>query len=339
MEAGYMQNEIFISYSSVDTKYAKEVINYIEANGYNCYLASRDIAGGLHYAKDIVNVIKECKLVILIASSHSNSSEHVLNEIDICVEKKKTIIPLFIEDFEICDEFRYYLGRSQRVIVEGEDISEAFPRLLDAIKNKYPKTAHSSLSTAEPTTPEDTKKTKTIFEYDAERGIMINPEDRMRNISFRQDTFLNMMSSIFGEIANSTDAEHARKVYYQCGYEGGCNFGNRLNQMLDGSNLTIVEKLQKWCEFDSCVGWGRFRTDVALDEENGTLSGTLSINECFFVDKKHNHRICSYIAGYCAGVIEALLGDIKVTLTCITCPMKNKFKSECIFDISLTLEE
>ena len=76
-----------------------------------------------------------------------------------------------------------------------------------------------------------------------------------------------------------------------------------------------------------------------LDEENGTLGGTLSINECFFVDKKKNRKVCSYIKGYCTGVIETLLGDIDVELTCVTCPMKNKFKSECVFEIALKMED
>lgn len=335
-----MTNEIFISHSSQDAECARKVLQYIEDNGYDCYISSRDIRGGLHYAKDIVNVLKECKVVVLIASAHSNLSEHVLNEIDICVDNKKTIIPLFIEDFDISDEFRYYLGRSQRVIVEGEDVSEAFPRLMDSIRNKYPK----SVKKAEPviavaaTEAEESQKTKTIFEYDAERGIMINPEDRMRNISFRQDTFTNMMSGIFDEITKSVDLEHSSKVFFDCGYEGGNNFGTRLNQMLENTHYTLKEKLQKWCEFDSCVGWGKFNIDIDIDEDNGTLSGTLSINECFMVDKKHKHPICSFIVGYCTGVIEALLGDIEIVLSCKTCPLKNKFKSECVFDIALDME-
>ena len=160
----------------------------------------------------------------------------------------------------------------------------------------------------------------------------------MRNISFRQDTFTNMMSGIFDEITKSVDLERSQKVFFDCGYEGGSNFGTRLNQMMENSHYTIQEKLKKWCEFDSCVGWGRFQIDIDLDEDNGTLSGTLSINECFMVDKKHKHKICSFIIGYCTGVIEALLGDIEIVLSCKTCPLKNKFKSECVFEIALDME-
>lgn len=336
-----MTNEIFISYSSIDKEVAQRVIEFIEENGYDCFLAARDISGGNHYAKDIVNVINACKLVILIASAHSNNSEHVLNEIDICVEKKKIIIPLFIEDFEICDEFRYYLGRSQRVMVNDGNLKEALPRLLDSVKKEYPKTVskQSDKATLEPDSSGEGTKTKTVFEYDSARGIMTNPEDRMRNVSFRQDTFLNMMGGIYEAVKDATDEEKAKEVYYQCGYEGGSNFGTRLNQMLDNDNATFEEKLQRWCEFDSCVGWGKFHSDIELDKENGNLSGTLSINECFFVDKKKNRRVCSYIKGYCTGVIETLLGDIDVELTCCTCPMKNKFKSECVFDIALKMED
>ncbi|MCI7322306.1 MAG: toll/interleukin-1 receptor domain-containing protein [Lachnospiraceae bacterium] len=337
-----MTNEIFLSYSSKDKDYAERVINYIEDNGYDCFIASRDISGGNHYAKNIVNVISACKLVILIASSNSNESEHVLNEIDICVEKKKKIIPLFIEDFDICDEFRYYLGRSQRVVVHDGDMEEVLPRLLDSVKQEYPKKVSQNQvgEVEEPAENKETNKiSKTVFEYDHNRGIMINPEDRMRNISFRQDTLLNLMGGIYESIKDATDEENANAVYYQCGYEGGSNFGARLNSKLSQENLSLEEKLSKWCEFDSTVGWGKFKSNIVVNEDKGTLEGTISINECFMVDKKKNRRICSYIKGYCTGVIGSLLGDIEVELTCQTCPIKNKFKSECVFGIALKMEE
>lgn len=333
-----MKNEIFLSYSSNDSGLAKEIISYIEANGYDCFLAERDIGGGKHFAKDIVNVLNHCRLVVLLASAHSNNSEHVLNEIDICVEKGKTIVPFFIEEFEINDEFRYYLGRSQRIVAEENDLKEAFPRLLAAIQNAYPKKQQVMEECSEDLKVE-VQKTKTVFEYDIDRGIMVNPEDRTRNISFRQDTFLNMMSGIYKEIKKISGSEEAGKVYFESGYDGGSNFGTRLKEMWDGNHMTINEKLHKWCEFDSMVGWGKFDTDIQVDEEQGTLSGTMSINECFFVDKKNNQRICEYIRGYCGGVMESLLGDVNVTLTCITCPIKNKFKSECVFNVELTMEE
>lgn len=93
------------------------------------------------------------------------------------------------------DEFRYYLGRSQRIMADSENVEESFPKVLDNIKAEYPKDLQPEPAEKDPSFGEQTdlKKTKTVFEYDPERGIMINPEDRQRNVSFRTDTFINMM--------------------------------------------------------------------------------------------------------------------------------------------------
>lgn len=333
----HMKNEIFISYSTEDQGVVQQLVEYLEKNNYNCFVAFRDIIGGKHYAKDIVNVIKECRIVLFIASASSNTSEHVLNEIDICVEKRKVIIPFFIEDFEINDEFRYYLGRSQRVMSDSEDVTLAFPKILENIKAEYPKEVlvKEPVQEEEVSDSADLQKKKTVFEYNPERGIMINPEDRQRNVSFRTDTFINMMGGIYDKVKTLSSEEEANDVFFQSGFLGGSNFGSRLAAQMENSRLSNEERLEQWCRFDSQVGWGRFLVDIDIDEEEGTLNGTLKINECFIVDKAGNRRICSYIRGYCEGVIETLLGGVGVTLVCRTCPMKNKFKSECIFDIVL----
>ena len=82
------------------------------------------------------------------------------------------------------------------------------------------------------------------------------------------------------------------------------------------------------------MGWGKFDIKVDVNEETGDFSGELSINECFIVDRKERKRICEFVRGYCEGVIETLL-CIRVTLECIECPMKNRFKSVCKFRILL----
>lgn len=333
-----MKNEIFISYSTEDQDVVKHLTEYLERSGYDCFVACRDIPGGKHYAKDIVKVINNCRIVLFIASSSSNVSEHVLNEIDICVEKRKIIIPFFIEEFEMNDEFRYYLGRSQRIMADSENVEESFPKVLDNIKAEYPKDLQPEPAEKDPSFGEQTdlKKTKTVFEYDPERGIMINPEDRQRNVSFRTDTFINMMGGIYDKVRSLSSKEEADEIFFQSGYAGGSNFGSRLAVQMENSRMKNEERLEQWCRFDSQVGWGKFSIDVSIDEEAGTLEGQLKINECFIVDKAGNRRVCAYIRGYCEGVIETLLGGVGVTLTCQACPMKNKFKSECVFNISLS---
>ena len=92
------------------------------------------------------------------------------------------------------------------------------------------------------------------------------------------------------------------------------------------------EKLRKWCQFDSDVGWGKFDISIDVNEETGDFRGELTISECFIVDIKDKRPICEFVKGYCDGVIETLLG-VKVELICRTCPLKNRFKNACVFDI------
>ena len=98
----------------------------------------------------------------------------------------------------------------------------------------------------------------------------------------------------------------------------------------------INNKIDKWCEFDSAVGWGKFSADVTVDEENGSLSGKLCINEAFLVDKFKKRHICSFVKGYCTGVLETIL-SVEVELTCngSACPIKNRFKNTCEYIISI----
>ena len=179
------------------------------------------------------------------------------------------------------------------------------------------------------------KNTKTVFEYVPDRGIMINPEDHQRNVSFRTDTLINMMSGIYEKISEIADEEVAEQIFFNSGYISGKNFGERIdNQWNTGYSIEeIIKKLNKWCVFDSAVGWGKFTADIDFDEAEECLTGTLSINEAFIVDKSKKRRICGFIRGYCSGVMETLIGSVDVELTCKECPLKNKFKCHCVFDI------
>ena len=80
------------------------------------------------------------------------------------------------------------------------------------------------------------------------------------------------------------------------------------------------------------MGWGKFDIKVQVNEETGDFKGELTINESFIVDLKSKRYVCEFVRGYCDGVIETLLG-IKVELVCRVCPMKNRFKTTCVFDI------
>lgn len=111
--------DFFISYSSDDEKIVGEIVSYIESMGVKCWYASRDCVG--RYAKAIVEAIGRAKIFLLCLSKKSAVSEHVLNEIEMAYNKKRTaddallIEPLCIEPIDIdspeFDEIMYYIRR------------------------------------------------------------------------------------------------------------------------------------------------------------------------------------------------------------------------------------
>lgn len=328
--------EVFISHTTADKAVADSIVQYLEKHGVSCFIAPRDIEGGVNYAKRLVKALEECLLVLLVASEKTNESDHVLNEVDIMIEKKIPVLPVFIEEYELNDELRYYIGRKQRIMAVENEFSTYLPAILSAVEERLPKKekAEPADESAENEAPH--QHTKTVFEYIPDRGIMINPEDHQRNVSFRTDTLTNMMGGIFQKVVDITgDSEKAEEIFFSSGYISGKNFGERINNQWEmGNTLSdIRRKLNKWCQFDSAVGWGKFSVNIAYDEEEDILTGTLCINEAFLVDKGHKRKICTFIRGYCTGVMETLLDSVKVDLVCKSCPLKSHFKNTCEFEI------
>lgn len=330
-----MQKTIFVSHSTTDRDVANEIVEYFESKGIGCFIAPRDIKPGASYAARLTAAIKESKAIILLASEAINSSEHILNELDIIVEEKKFFIPFFIEEFDMYDDYRYYLGRKQRIMANTGKPSDHFSKLEDALAAEGILDTKKPHQTREEIASATAGNTQKIFSYIPHRGIMINPEDQQRNVSFRTDTLIGMIGGIYDKIVDLSNDEAAQTALQKSGYACGQSFAQRLNSQWDltvQSASLYEEKLAKWCQFDSEVGWGKFDIRIDVNEETGAFNGCLTINECFMVDLKNRRHVCQFVKGYCEGVIETLLG-IKVSLVCKVCPMKNRFKTACVFDI------
>lgn len=327
--------EVFVSYKVMDRPFAEKIVEYLESHGIYCYIAPRDVRGGIDYARDLVKALDESKVFLLVASEKINNADHVLNEINIVTDKNVTILPIFIEDFELSDELRYYLGRKHRIMAVEGAFDSHLPHIHSAVAELLPK--RKEVVVEEEEADKKPKNTKTIFEYIPDRGIMINPEDHQRNVSFRTDTLINMMGGIYDKVSAITaDPAVSEEIFFSSGFVSGKNFAERINSQWDTGNTIddIRRKLKKWCEFDSAVGWGKFSVDIEYDEEDDRLEGTLRINEAFLVDKLHKRKVCSFIRGYCTGVMETLLDEWQVKLTCKACPLKSHFKNTCEFEIT-----
>ncbi len=104
---------IFISHSSKDANIATELCNLIEASGSQCFLAPRNIRSGFEYAAEIVNGIDNSDAMLLLLSENSNSSPHILREIERAVSKSIPIIVYKLEDVVLSKSLEYFLMTHQ----------------------------------------------------------------------------------------------------------------------------------------------------------------------------------------------------------------------------------
>ena len=91
-----MEKDVFISFTSPDYDVAHKIVDYLEERGITCFIADRDIEKGASYASSLTRGITSCTTALLVASNNINSSEHVLNELEIMVNKRKFILPFFL---------------------------------------------------------------------------------------------------------------------------------------------------------------------------------------------------------------------------------------------------
>ena len=106
---------IFISHSSIDGRVEEGLCSVLENNGIDCFLAPRDIRSGHEYAEEIIYGIDRADAMILILSNNSNTSPHVLREVERAVSKNIPIIVYRIEDVILTKSMEYFLMTHQWV--------------------------------------------------------------------------------------------------------------------------------------------------------------------------------------------------------------------------------
>lgn len=122
---------VFLSHSSIDAEVALGLCNELETNGIECFLAPRDIRSGHEYAAEIVEGIDKSDVMILVLSNHSNTSPHVLREVERAVSKNIPLIVYRIEDVVLTKSMEYFLMAHQWVNGKTNDYQD----MIAAVRN------------------------------------------------------------------------------------------------------------------------------------------------------------------------------------------------------------
>ncbi|HTL19825.1 MAG TPA: TIR domain-containing protein [Steroidobacteraceae bacterium] len=118
------RGDIFVSYcAKTDRDSAYELVEYTESRGIECWIAPRDVQGGMEWAAEIVNAITLAKVMVLIFSTSANSSPQVRREVMLAVDRGVRVVPFRIEDITPAASLEYFLA--------GHQWLDAFPPPLE----------------------------------------------------------------------------------------------------------------------------------------------------------------------------------------------------------------
>jgi hypothetical protein len=107
-----MAHTVFISYSHKDKSIADAICFNLESAEIRCWIAPRDISPGLDWPTAISNAVAASRIMVLVFSANSNSSEDVGRELILAANNKLIIIPFKIDNIMPEPGKQYYLART-----------------------------------------------------------------------------------------------------------------------------------------------------------------------------------------------------------------------------------
>ncbi|MBF0528032.1 MAG: toll/interleukin-1 receptor domain-containing protein [Deltaproteobacteria bacterium] len=129
-----MIHQVFISYASRDAVTAQAVCQILEAQGVRCWIAPRDVNPGQEYAADIVQAIEECRLFLLILSSASIGSPHVVREVERAVAKSRPVLSVRVEDVALTKTMEYFLSSHHWFDASSGRLTDHLANLADKVR-------------------------------------------------------------------------------------------------------------------------------------------------------------------------------------------------------------
>jgi TolB-like protein/tetratricopeptide (TPR) repeat protein len=139
------QHPVFISYASHDALLAQKVCSALEAAGFPCWIAPRDVVPGTLYAEGIVGALDESRVLVLVLSKDAVASAHVGKELERATSKRHPIIALRTDAAPLTPAFEYFLNESQWIDASAGGSDAGIAKLVEAVRR------HLAAGSAAPT--------------------------------------------------------------------------------------------------------------------------------------------------------------------------------------------
>ena len=127
--------DIYICYSRHDIDYARAILKVLEEHGYTCFKNIDDVSHGDVFYDIIANSIDNCNLFLFLSSKHSNTSQWVMKEIFVALQKRKTLLPVVIDDSTFEESLNIYLSNINPLSLQGKEKNIVANCVLETVEN------------------------------------------------------------------------------------------------------------------------------------------------------------------------------------------------------------
>ena len=128
--------KVFISYSRIQTEWAKRLRVFLDGGGVSCWMAPDSVPPGSDYLKEIPVALSNVKVVLLVLSEDAMRSKWVEKEVATAIGTGVPILPAKIAKFDLDDRFRFLLEGEQIMNLWDKEEGVRFPMILDALRPK-----------------------------------------------------------------------------------------------------------------------------------------------------------------------------------------------------------
>jgi hypothetical protein len=125
--------DALVSHSSKDKTVADATCAALEAAGIRCWIAPRDVTPGHSYGEDLIDALDACRVMVLVFSSSSNASPQIAREVERCVSRGVTIVPLRIENVVPTKAMAYFVGSVHWLDALAPPLEQHLLKLVSAV--------------------------------------------------------------------------------------------------------------------------------------------------------------------------------------------------------------
>jgi hypothetical protein len=140
---------IFVCFSSKDEAVARNVVQYLEAQGLTCWISLRDVPPGQNYQETIVEAVESAKGLVFLFSENSSRSGETKKELSLAGAANVPVFPLRLAPIVPTGALRYELATRQWIDL-FDDPKRALGKLTDTINRTLSQAARDAVHGDQP---------------------------------------------------------------------------------------------------------------------------------------------------------------------------------------------